>query len=78
MKDNYDRSISLQCPTCGGTKFEQDEIEIVKCFRCERTLNQTELRESNARLIEAELDDLKTQILKDVKADIRKIFSKWK
>jgi uncharacterized Zn finger protein (UPF0148 family) len=78
MKDNYDRSISLQCPTCGGTEFEQDEIGIVKCFRCERTLTQTDLRESNGRLIEAELEDLKTEILKDLKADIRKIFSKWK
>ncbi len=78
MKDKYDRSISLQCLTCGGAEFEQDETEIVKCFRCERTLTQTELRESNGRLIEAELDDLKTQILKDVKADLRKIFSKWK
>ncbi|WP_229710718.1 ECs_2282 family putative zinc-binding protein, partial [Novosphingobium indicum] len=78
MKDNYDRSISLQCPTCGGTDFEQNDTEQVKCYRCERVLTKAELREANNGLVEAEVEDLKAELLKDVRDDFKKMFSKWK
>jgi uncharacterized Zn finger protein (UPF0148 family) len=77
MKGNYDRSISPQCPTCGGTDFEQNDTEQVKCYRCERVLTKAELRDANSGLVEAEMEDLKAELLKDARADFKKMFSKW-
>jgi len=78
MRDNYDRSISLQCPTCGGTDFEHNETELVKCVKCERLLTKAELRAENGQRIESEVEDLKAELLKDVQADFKKMFKKWK
>lgn len=79
MKSNYDRSISMQCPTCGSESFEQSEDNrTVRCTRCDRTMTKDELREANGSRIEEELNALKAEVLGDVKADISKIFKKWK
>ncbi|WAC22928.1 ECs_2282 family putative zinc-binding protein [Blastomonas sp. SL216] len=79
MKDNYDRSITYQCPTCGGESFEHDDGDPeVRCVRCDRVMTKDELREANGARIEAEVDALKAEVLKDVKADFSKMFKKWK
>lgn len=79
MKDNYDRSISMQCPTCGGESFEHDDDSPhVRCMRCDLTLTKEELRDGNGTRIEDEVETLKAEILKDVKADFAKMFKKWK
>ena len=79
MKDDYGRSISLQCPTCGGESFEHDEDKPdIKCVRCERTMTKDELREANGARIEEEVETLKAEVFKDVKADISKMLKKWK
>lgn len=79
MKDSYDRSMSMQCPTCGGESFEHNEnLPDVRCVRCGLTMTKAELREANGARIEEELDDLKAEVIKDVKADLTKIFKKWK
>ncbi|KTE18767.1 hypothetical protein ATE67_16855 [Sphingopyxis sp. H050] len=79
MKDSYDRSMSLQCPTCGGESFEHEDLKPdVRCVRCDRVMTKDELREANGARIEAEVDALKAEVMKDVKADFAKIFKKWK
>lgn len=79
MKNSYDRSMSLQCPTCGGETFEREGDESdVRCIRCDRTMTKDELQEANGSRIEAEIDALKAEVIKDVKADISKMFNKWK
>lgn len=79
MKDSYDRSMSLQCPTCGGESFEHADVKIdVRCVRCDRVMTKDELREANGARIEAEVDALKAEVMKDVKADFAKMFKKWK
>ncbi|MBY8829896.1 ECs_2282 family putative zinc-binding protein [Hephaestia mangrovi] len=79
MKSNYDRSISMQCPTCGSESFEHSEDNpTVSCTRCDRTMTKDELREANGSRIEEELDALKAEVLSDVRADISKMFKKWK
>jgi len=74
----YDRTISMQCPTCGGTDFKQDDSPIVKCATCEREMSKDELREANGARIEAEVEDVKKQIFEDIKADFAKAFKKWR
>ena len=79
MKDNYDRSISLQCPTCGGESFEFEEHKPdVRCATCERVMTRDELKEANGARIEEEADAMKAEVMKDVKADFAKMFKKWK
>lgn len=79
MKDSYDRSISMQCPTCGGECFEhQEDQPIVRCVRCDQVMTKEELREANGARIEAEVDEVKAEVLKDVRADFAKTFKKWK
>nr|WP_269433466.1 hypothetical protein [Sphingopyxis sp. H050] len=41
-------------------------------------MTKDELREANGARIEAEVDALKAEVMKDVKADFAKIFKKWK
>ena len=79
MKDSYDRSMSLQCPTCGSESFEHEEDKPdIRCIRCDRMMTKDELREANDERIEAEIDVLKAEVFKDVKADVAKMFKKWK
>ena len=79
MKDSYDRSMSMQCPTCGGESFEHEEDKPdVRCVRCDRTMTKAELREANGARIEEEVEALKAEVLKDVKADFAKMFNRWK
>lgn len=79
MKDDYGRSISLQCPTCGGERFEHEEGKPdIRCLRCDRVMTKDELREANGTRIEEEVDALKAEVFKDVKADFTQIFKKWK
>lgn len=79
MKDSYDRSMSMQCPTCGGESFEHDEDKPdVRCVRCGLTMTKAELREANEARIEEEVETLKAEVLSDVKADFAKMFKKWK
>ncbi len=79
MKKSYDRSMSMQCPTCGGESFEHEKDNSeVRCVRCELTLTKDELREANGGRIEEEVEALKAEVMKDVKADFAKMFKKWK
>jgi len=79
MKDTYNRSISMQCPTCGGESFEHSEDSpTVRCIRCDRVMTKDELREANGSRIEEEVDTIKAELMKDVKADFAKMFKKWK
>ncbi|APR51915.1 hypothetical protein CA223_07265 [Sphingomonas koreensis] len=74
----YNRSISMQCPTCGGTDFAQDDSSIVKCASCDREMTKDELREANGDRIQAELEVIKAEVMKDIRADFAKAFKKWK
>ena len=79
MRNNkYDRSISMQCPTCGGTDFESDEGSEIRCIQCDRTMTKDELREANSERIQAEVEEVKAEIVKDIKRDFSKMFKKWK
>lgn len=74
----YDRSISMQCPTCGGTDFEFDDGPEIRCVQCDRLMTKDELREANEERIQAEVEEAKADILKDITKDFSKMFKKWK
>lgn len=79
MKDDYSRSVSMQCSTCGGTDFEfEDESSPVRCAGCDRVFTHEELIRENGARIESEVEDVKAQIVADIRKDFSKMFKKFK
>jgi len=80
MKDDYSRSVSMQCGTCGGTQFEFDEAGgPIRCTGCDRVYaTKDELIAENGARIEGEVEDMKSDILGDVRKDLSNMFKKFK
>lgn len=80
MKSNYDKTIKLQCATCGAEDFfETDEqIGVIICTKCNRTYNggYDELVDLNQKRIDDELELTKEEIEKDLSKDIQNMFKK--
>lgn len=83
MKDNYSRSVSLRCITCGDTSLEYNEDKtIIVCKRCGReylggydelvALNQPEIDKEVEKLGKEVLDDAKVAFHKMIKDINRK------
>lgn len=80
MKNNYDRSIQLQCTVCGseeGFEFNEDK-SYVKCTVCGKEYfgGYDELVECNQGLISEHLEDVKKIVAKDAKKMIEDSFKK--
>lgn len=76
MKDNYNKSISLRCQTCGDTTFDFNEDKSwVKCKRCDREYlgGYDELVELNQGEINQQLDEMKKEVTQDLKKDLEKM-----
>lgn len=80
MKNNYSKSIRLQCATCGAEDFfETDELTgVITCTKCNRMYNggYDELVELNQRHIDDELELAKEEIEKDLNKEIQNMFKK--
>jgi uncharacterized Zn finger protein len=80
--DNYSRSITLYCPTCGGTEFEYDddtmdeEDAIVCCTSCGNSLTRVALNEANSEHITAHVEEIKEEIVKDISNQISNMFKR--
>lgn len=76
LKDDYSRSVSLRCITCGATyAFEDDEkTGYMKCHKCNRIYRGG--KEELIRLNEALIEDEKEQMFEEVKSDIEAEFQK--
>lgn len=70
----------MQCSTCGGAdfEFEEDESSPVRCVGCDRIFQREELIRENGARIESEVDDVKAQLVADIRKDFSKIFKKFK
>ena len=76
LKDEYNKTISLRCLTCGASyAFEVDDVTgYVTCHKCNRVYycGEEELIDLNRALIE----DEKALIVEEVQNDIAKEFMK--
>ena len=80
---NYDRSIALLCPTCGGTEYQYEQgadetIELVKCASCGRELTKDELIFENSENIQEHVSEITNLVTddfaKDLKASMKRAF----
>lgn len=77
MSNDYNRSIELVCPLCGNKDFsydETDETSPVTCTQCNTTYTREDLMEQNQELISANFDEVKEEMVKDLKKNIKEIF----
>ena len=76
MKD-MEMSISLKCSVCGNDQFStvdetiEDLLEapdntLIKCSDCGRILTKEQIIEENSHIIDANLEDFKKDIVKQV------------
>jgi uncharacterized Zn finger protein (UPF0148 family) len=65
--EKFNRSIPLQCPTCGCTQFEGlAESVTVKCVSCGRELAEDELIEENSENLQEHADEIAREALPDI------------
>lgn len=81
--DKYARSVKMLCPTCGNTNFEHDsENSPLRCVGCDRVFEREELSRENGEIIEAELDEMKADVVRDARREfqdtLRKAFKSSK
>lgn len=84
MKDEkYQRSIGLQCPTCGCTDYEYEQgvdetIELAKCASCDREITRDELIHENSENIQEHVSEIGKHVTEDLakelKASLKKAF----
>jgi transcription initiation factor TFIIIB Brf1 subunit/transcription initiation factor TFIIB len=63
------------CPTCGDTQFEHnenDENAALTCASCGLQISRTDLIEANSESISAHVDQMKSQVVADVTAQLHK------
>lgn len=73
----HNRSVTLYCPTCGGTSFETaggpDELTIMtKCAACGREMTKEDLIAENSENISGHVKEMGEQIAKDFADEMRK------
>ena len=81
MKDDYSRSISMKCASCGGTQFEyddEDESSVIRCAECDRVYTRDELMRANQARIDAGIEEMKDDVFEDVRKDLSNIFKDFK
>ena len=62
----------MLCPTCGNTDFEHDgDNSPLRCVGCDRVFEREELIRENGEIIEAELDEVKAEVLRDTTKELR-------
>jgi uncharacterized Zn finger protein len=75
--EKYDRSIVLNCPTCGNTEFETSEDEnnpLVKCVSCNRETTKDDLINENGENIDFNVEEVADEVLGDLSKMFKSAF----
>ena len=79
------RNVTLYCPICGNDQFSCAEVEIddlsdapddtkIQCADCKHILTKAELIEANQDVINANIEEVKQDLLKDLEKKLKKMF----
>jgi transposase-like protein len=75
MKNNYNRTVELNCPVCHGKNF--DSIgDTATCRNCRRTFTRQQLQDANRSKINVAVESAKNEVFNDVKTDLQKMLKK--
>lgn len=88
MKD-FSMNVTLYCPICGNDQFstideydgdlkEADGSIRFKCSDCGLIITKEELLDQNQDVINANIDDMKDEIIKEFNKNLKKALKKWK
>lgn len=88
MKD-LSRNVTLFCDVCGNDQFSTlDEITCelkeapdetkVKCSDCGKIFTKAELLEVNQEVINANIEDIKNEAVKEFEKELAKALKKWR
>lgn len=84
MKD-MQMTIKLICSICGNDQFSAvdesiqdieeagDEVEI-RCSDCGRVTTKEQLIEENSHIIDANVEDFKDEMMKEIEKELKKLF----
>ena len=88
MKD-LSRNVTLFCDVCGNDQFSTlDEIKCelseapdgtrMQCSDCGKVFTKAELLEVNQEVINANLEEIKNEAIKEMEKKLAKAFKKWR
>lgn len=88
MKD-LSRKVTLFCDVCGNDQFiKLDEIECelcdapdetrIQCLDCRKVFTKTELLEVNQEVINANIEEIKSEAIKEMEKKLAKALRKWR
>jgi len=77
----HSRSVSLLCPTCGGTQFEietgvDEAVELTKCAACKRVITKDDLIQENSENISEHVKEMEKQISEDLAKELKDTLAK--
>lgn len=76
MNDSdYDRELTLLCPTCGSGQFiydEEDESKPVTCADCGRETTRDALIRENQERIDLQVEEIGQELLEDAAKELNK------
>lgn len=83
MKD-FERKVSLLCPLCKNSLFESLDCDLnaeeskdsdrFKCSDCKTIVTKSDLIKFNESIINANIEDMKDEVLEEFNKKIKKIF----
>ena len=79
--DKYNRSVTLMCPTCGGTDFQhEDDVAAsgapMTCARCGLELTKDDLIKANAENLSINAKEVAEAAAKDIEKELMKTLKK--
>lgn len=86
---NLSRNVTLYCDICGNDQFSTiDDLDCelqdapgetkIKCSDCGKIFTKDELLELNQEVINANIEDIKKEAIKEFEKNLSKILKKWR
>lgn len=76
--DEFDRSVSLDCPICGYTRFQFSDDDIVVCEDCGHKSTKSDLVEANYERIQQAIKQIGAEAVNQAKSKLSRAINKWK
>jgi nitrite reductase/ring-hydroxylating ferredoxin subunit len=75
MKNNYNRTVELNCPVCHGNDFDSTD-GTATCKKCRCTFTKQQLQDTNRSKINTAVENVKKDVFNDIKTDFQKMLKK--